>query len=66
MNFVYVMISDSCEWEDIVIYLTEEDAIKSSKMYPNTRIEIFINNFDFNGFTPTYRYYKDGKYYEVH
>ena len=41
MQFVYVMINNTSDWEDIVIYLNEEEAIQSSKKYSNIRIEIF-------------------------
>jgi len=62
MEFVYVMINGS-EWEDIVIYLTEKEAIESSITNPNIRIEIFSKKTDCNGYLPTYNYYKDGKLY---
>ena len=54
---------NSSDWEDIVIYLTEEEAIETSKTYPNIRIEIFGKNTSFTGYTPTYNYYKGGKLY---
>lgn len=28
MEFIYVLLSDSCDWEDTVVFLTEENAIK--------------------------------------
>ncbi len=62
MEFVYVMLN-SIDWEDIVIYLTEKEAIDSSMAYPNIRIEIFAKNTSFTGYSPTYNYYKDGKLY---
>lgn len=64
MEFVYVMINAS-EWEDIVIYLLEKDALESSITHPNNRIEIFSRNCDFNGYSPTYNYYKEGKLYKA-
>ena len=63
MEFVYVMIN-SIHWEDIVIYLTETEAIDSSIAYPNIRIEIFGKNTDYCGYSPTYTYYKNGKLYK--
>ena len=63
MEFVYVMINGS-EWEDIVIYLTEKEAIDSSTAYPNIRIEIFSTNTNYCGYSPTYNYYKNGKLYK--
>jgi hypothetical protein len=63
MEFVYVMINSN-EWEDIIIYLSEKEAIEASYMHPNSRIEIFYKKPDLNGYTPTYNYYKDGKLYQ--
>jgi hypothetical protein len=56
------MINGS-EWEDIVIYLTEKEAIESSITKPNIRIEIFSKKTDCNGYSSTYKFYKDGKLY---
>jgi len=61
MEFVYLLIGDGDEWEDIVVYLTIEEAIKESINYPNHRVEIFSKNYK-SGYTPTYNYYKQGKY----
>jgi len=63
MVFIYVMINSS-HWQDIVIYLTQEEAIHSSIRHPNIRIELFYKNPVFNGYSPTYNYYKDGKLYK--
>lgn len=63
MKFVYLLVSDGGEWEDIVIYLTEEDAIESSIRYPNSRVEIFTKHYHFNQYLPTYNYYKNGILY---
>ena len=57
MEFIYVMINSS-EWEDIVIYLSEEEAIESSITYPNIKIEIFGKNPDYNGWNQQPRYYR--------
>jgi hypothetical protein len=55
MDFVYVFLYGS-EWEDIVIFLSKEEAIRESIKHPNQRVEIFsINNT--HGYTPTYNYY---------
>jgi len=64
MDFVYVLISNfsGSDWEDMVILLLEEDAINASKENPNTRVEIFSKNNKL-GYTPTYKYYKQGKLY---
>ena len=38
MDFVYLFIDEN-NWEDMIIFLTEEDAIKESKKYPKARVE---------------------------
>jgi hypothetical protein len=58
MNFVYLFLCGS-EWEDIIVFLSEEDAIKESIRWPNHRVEIFCKT-DKSGYTPTYNYYKNG------
>jgi hypothetical protein len=63
MKFIYVMIKSN-DWEDIVIYLSEQEAIDSSLTYPNSRIEIFGVSNESNGYSPTYNYYKGGKLYK--
>jgi hypothetical protein len=59
MEFIYIFIP-STDWEDFVVILTEEEAIRESIRYPNARIEIFSKNDDV-GYSPTYNYYKNGK-----
>jgi len=48
------------KWEDTIILLSKEDAINASTNYPNARVEIFRQNNDTLGYTPTYNYYKKG------
>ena len=64
MEFIYVFVSDGCEWEDIVVFLTEENAIKMSIKYPNSRVEVFSKKDDTSGYTPTYNYYQNGEYFQ--
>jgi hypothetical protein len=59
MDFIYVLIGD--EWEDLVIFLSKEEAFEESIKYPKYRIEIFSKN-DKTGYTPTYNYYENGNY----
>jgi hypothetical protein len=59
MDFVYVLLYGN-EWEDIVILLSNEDAINESINHPNARVEIFSKNAK-SGYTPTYNYYKNGE-----
>ena len=59
MDFVYVFL-DINNWEDIIIFLSKEDAIKESKKYPKARDEIFKINEEV-GYKPTYNFYKNGE-----
>jgi hypothetical protein len=59
MDFIYLLLCGS-EWEDMIILLSEEDAINGSIKYPNSRVEIFSKNNNF-GYTPTYNFYKNGE-----
>ena len=62
MEFVYVFL-DINNWEDIIIFLSKEDAINESKKYPNARVEIFSITNE-SGYTPTYNFYKNGELIE--
>jgi hypothetical protein len=57
--YVYVLVPNGAEWEDLTIYLTEEEAIMKSKMYPRFRVEIFHQTA--LGFRPQYKYYSNGE-----
>jgi hypothetical protein len=59
MEFIYVLTVDGAEWEDIVVYLTEEEALVKSKQWPNTRIEFFAKS-EKGGYRPIYRYFLNG------
>ena len=60
MDFVYLLIRGN-DWEDIVVYLTKDDAINASIQYPNSRVEVFAKNAITSGYSPTYIYYINGK-----
>ena len=60
MEFIYVLVSKDSEWEDMVIFISLEEAIKVSIKYPESRIEIFSKT-DKPGYTPTYNYYQNGE-----
>ena len=62
MDFIYVLLHNNSDWEDITIFLSEEDAINESKKFPDSRIEIFSKK-DKSGYKPTYNYYKNGEYF---
>lgn len=60
MDFIYVLIYGS-DWEDTIIFLSKEDAIKKSKKYPDCRVEIF-GKTNTSGYKPTYNYYQNGEF----
>jgi hypothetical protein len=60
MDFIYIFLYGS-EWEDVVIFLSKEEAIKESIKHPNNRVEIFTKT-NTSGYRPTYNYYKNGEY----
>ena len=62
MDFVYLFF-DVNNWEDMVIFLSKEDAIKMSKKYPKARVEIFSISNEL-GYTPTYNFYRNGELIE--
>jgi hypothetical protein len=62
MDVVYVFL-DINNWEDIIIFLSKEDAINESKKYPNARVEIFKINEEV-GYTATYNFYRNGELIE--
>ncbi len=63
MEFIYVLVYGD-EWEDIIIFLSLDKALKESVNYKNNRIEIFSKTKN-SGYTPTYNHYKNGKYIEI-
>jgi hypothetical protein len=54
-------VVNGAEWEDIIVFLSEKEAIEKSKISHNARVEIFIKST--NGYIPTYNYYKNGIYF---
>ena len=61
MDYIYVLVYNNTDWEDIVIFLSEEEAKEESIKDPKARIEVFTKT-DKKGYTPTYNYYKNGEY----
>ncbi len=59
MEFIYVFINGN-EWEDMIIFLSEEEAIQKSIDCPNGRVEIFCKT-NTSGYEPTYNYYQVGQ-----
>lgn len=60
MEYIYVLLYGG-EWEDLIIFLSKEDAIKESLNYSNSTVQIFSKN-DKSGYTPTYNYYENGEF----
>jgi len=59
MENLYMLVGDGAEWEDIVLYATEEDAINASIKHKKIRVEVFKR--DATGtYRPTYNYYLAG------
>jgi len=58
-EFIYVLLQDGGEWEDLVLLLSKEDAIQKSIEYKHKRVELFRNSP--SGYIPTYSYYKNGQ-----
>jgi len=59
MELIYVFVVNAAEWEDIIIYLSEAEAIEKSRKNPNSRVEIFAKTAD--GYQPTYECFINGK-----
>jgi hypothetical protein len=59
MDLIYVFI-DGPKWEDLIIFLSKEEAKAKSIKYPTVRVEIFAKST--NGYIPTYNYYLNGNY----
>ena len=57
---LYVLVRQGAEWEDMVIYLTEKDAMEASLKYTSARVELFKKTD--NGFVPSYKYIMNGVY----
>jgi hypothetical protein len=59
MDLIYVFV-DGPKWEDLIIFLSKEEAKAKSIECPTGRIEIFAKST--NGYIPTYNYYLNGNY----
>jgi hypothetical protein len=59
MDFVYLFVLGS-EWEDVIVFLSKEDAIQESIKFPKHRVEIFSKT-NTSGYRPTYNYYQNGE-----
>lgn len=68
MDYVYVLVmndhgfGESATWEDVVVFLSQVEAVEKSKKYSDARVEIFSISRE-GGYRPTYTYYKNGVFY---
>ena len=60
-EFIYMLLPDGAEWEDMILLLDKDEAIKASIKYYKWRVEIFKRKENDIGYTPTYNYYKNGE-----
>ena len=58
MQYIYLFVVDGAEWEDIVVFLSKEEAIEKSIKCPHVRLEIFEKTP--TGYHPIYNYYLNG------
>ena len=64
IEYLYVLVNKDFEWDDIVIFVSTEEAIEASIKYPKCRIEIFSKH-KYYGYTPTYKYLLNGEYIDA-
>lgn len=58
MDKLYILVGENFEWEDIVVFTDEVEAIDASIKHPDKRVEIFKRTA--NGFQPSYLFYVRG------
>lgn len=63
MNYIFVLLGDKFDWEDMIIYLDDDEAKTASIKNPNLRVEIFSKTK--TGYKPTNCYYKNGNLIET-
>jgi hypothetical protein len=44
MDFIYLLLGNQYDWEDIMVFTKLNEAIEISIKYPNLRVEIFSKN----------------------
>lgn len=64
MNHIFILLGDKYEWEDMIIYIDEEEARIASIINPDLRVEIFSKTKK-GGYKPAYAYYKNGNLIEA-
>ena len=63
MNYIFVLLDDKFEWEDMVIFIDDDEARTESIRKPDHRVEIFSKTK--TGYKPTGCYYKNGNLIET-
>jgi hypothetical protein len=61
MEFIYMLVPEGAEVEDLIVYLSKEEAIEKSKSWSKTPVQIFAKS-EKGGYRPTYTYYLNGTY----
>jgi len=64
IEYLFVLINNEFDWEDIVIFISMEEAIDASIRYPKCRVEIFSKH-KYAGYIPTYKYLLNGEYIDA-
>lgn len=62
-KYVYCVVPTQMDWEDLIVFDNESDAIKCSVENPSIRVEIFVEIVGTKGYKPSYNYYKNGILY---
>ena len=73
MDFIYIMFKNN--WDDTVVYLSKNEAVKASLEYPMFTVQMFtclrntsmevneITCLRNNEYVPTYNYFLNGVFY---
>jgi len=52
--------NNGTNWDDLVVYLSKDEALEVSQKNPCARVEIFKKS-EKGGYKPTYNYYLNGE-----
>jgi hypothetical protein len=63
MSYIFVLLGDKFDWEDMIIFTDDDEAKTESIKHPDCRVEIFSKTK--TGYKPTYCHYKNGKLIET-
>ena len=64
MEYIYILVCDGAEWEDLVVYTDKDEAIAASVKNKRSRVEVFYKSAK-GGYLPSYNYYKEGNYVQT-